>query len=422
MMHPSAPDDQYRILGPGEGLGTPIEAAPSSPPDDLQPVASTEPPALATSIGGTDEYGIARQPPSSDVEIEDVDLDSDPEPVPVPARPSRWVRFAEAIGLSIGMYFFHFAAALAAFLLLAAIHGGGTLAAFRQVAERVESEDSSVHAVLLLFTQSSTLVYACLLAALFFRPGGFRELGWKPPRFIHLVLVAVMALPVGLIGSKVQESILRVWPGSDGGLHEQLQLAVQMPYLLLVYVIAVLPALGEEILFRGVIGRRLGAAFGPVATVLLTTVLFGAIHGNVAQAMAVIPIGLLMHFLYLTTRSLWTPILLHFLNNAMAATMLKFGDGTPMQKLIEGESPIPFNLVVVCGSLITAVCAAIWHTRESSTNDVDPRIERDLADILERIELRAEQDEVRRIGSLIATALVVHCVAFAVCLWLNRPV
>jgi len=38
---------------------------------------------------------------------------------------------------------------------------------------------------------------------------------------------------------------------------------------------------------------------------LITSVLFGIMHVNPAQAIGVMPLGLAMHFVYLTTRSFW---------------------------------------------------------------------------------------------------------------------
>jgi len=46
--------------------------------------------------------------------------------------------------------------------------------------------------------------------------------------------------------------------------------------------------------------------------VLLTSVLFGAIHGNVPQGVWAFILGCFVHLAYLATRSLWVPMLLHF--------------------------------------------------------------------------------------------------------------
>src|SRR5205085_9678359 len=114
-----------------------------------------------------------------------------------------------------------------------------------------------------------------------------------------------------------------------------------------VLVMAVLPALGEELIFRGLIGRGLLARWGVVAGVLWTSVLFGLVHLNPAQAIAVIPIGVILHFVYLTTGSFWAPVLLHFLNNAFAAVMLKYGEQLPLGRVMDSEAPVPLELLVV---------------------------------------------------------------------------
>ncbi len=64
----------------------------------------------------------------------------------------------------------------------------------------------------------------------------------------------------------------------------------------LIVAFAVAPALGEELVFRGVIGRGLIARWGLPAGVLITSVMFAAIHVHPAHVVGVIPVGIAMHF------------------------------------------------------------------------------------------------------------------------------
>src|SRR5262249_25780361 len=63
----------------------------------------------------------------------------------------------------------------------------------------------------------------------------------------------------------------------------------------------------------GLVGRH-GALIG----VLLASAIFGAIHLNLPQGLWAFVMGCCLHLAYLATRSLWVPVLLHFINNAAA--------------------------------------------------------------------------------------------------------
>jgi membrane protease YdiL (CAAX protease family) len=87
-------------------------------------------------------------------------------------------------------------------------------------------------------------------------------------------------------------------------------------------VIAVGAAVNEELFCRGFLGRGLVGRHGVLVGVLATSVIFGVLDGNVVQGFFAFLMGCYLHLVYLKTRSLWVPILLHFLNNARAVIVL----------------------------------------------------------------------------------------------------
>jgi membrane protease YdiL (CAAX protease family) len=87
-------------------------------------------------------------------------------------------------------------------------------------------------------------------------------------------------------------------------------------------VIAVGAAVNEELFCRGFLGRGLVGRHGVLVGVLCTSVIFALLHGNIVQGFFAFLLGCYVHLVYLKTRSLWVPILLHFLNNAHAVIVL----------------------------------------------------------------------------------------------------
>ena len=93
------------------------------------------------------------------------------------------------------------------------------------------------------------------------------------------------------------------------------------PLAIAVFVIAVMPALSEELWCRAFLGRGLVGIHGYILGVLMTSFLFGLIHIDPCQGLMAASMGVVLHYVYLMTRSLVAPMILHFLNNAVSVTL-----------------------------------------------------------------------------------------------------
>ena len=84
-------------------------------------------------------------------------------------------------------------------------------------------------------------------------------------------------------------------------------------------VIAIVPAIGEELLFRGYLQQKLVKRLKNSNTaILITAFLFSAIHFDLQGMIPRFMLGLLLGYLFYWSGSLWLPILAHFVNNAQA--------------------------------------------------------------------------------------------------------
>lgn len=83
-------------------------------------------------------------------------------------------------------------------------------------------------------------------------------------------------------------------------------------------VVAVLPAIGEELLFRGIIQRNLERLSGrPHLAVWLAGAIFSAIHLQFEGFIPRLILGAALGYLLYWTRNLWVPIAAHFIFNGM---------------------------------------------------------------------------------------------------------
>ena len=86
-------------------------------------------------------------------------------------------------------------------------------------------------------------------------------------------------------------------------------------------VIAIIPAIGEELLFRGYLQQKMTQWLGkPHMAIIITAILFSAIHMQFQGFLPRFALGLVLGYLFYWSGSLWLPIIAHLLNNAMAVT------------------------------------------------------------------------------------------------------
>jgi membrane protease YdiL (CAAX protease family) len=95
-------------------------------------------------------------------------------------------------------------------------------------------------------------------------------------------------------------------------------LAEELPLLLELVVLALVPAVCEETLVRGAIARGLAARFGTLAAVLLSSAYFALLHLSLARALPTFVLGAASAGIVLRTGSLLPAVIIHFLHNAAA--------------------------------------------------------------------------------------------------------
>jgi membrane protease YdiL (CAAX protease family) len=206
-------------------------------------------------------------------------------------------------------------------------------------------------------------------------------LGIRSLKMNHVLLICAVSIPISLMCGGFHQLTLGIWneffahlPGM--GFFEQLNvnesikpLGESAPIGLLFLVVAVAPAIGEEVIFRGIIGRGLVARHGILAGVIMTSLLFAAVHIHPAHVVALLPLAFFIHLIYLVTRSILAPMLLHLLNNSLAVVLLKAS--ATMPALANASEPnMPWYVMVISAGIVGLVGWTLWKSRvEYRTED-----------------------------------------------------
>lgn len=127
-----------------------------------------------------------------------------------------------------------------------------------------------------------------------------------------------------------------------------------------VFIIALLPAIGEELCFRGALQRILiHATRNPWVGIIITAVLFSSLH---LQFMGFLPrmfLGIVLGAFYWFSGSIYTSMIAHFVNNAVQVIAASYAP-----KYIDKNPETPVLAAIVSGIVVWAI---LWYFQKQST-------------------------------------------------------
>lgn len=116
-------------------------------------------------------------------------------------------------------------------------------------------------------------------------------------------------------------------------------------------LIGLLPAVGEELIFRGILQRQFHRIMGPLAAILLAAAIFSFIHLQFEGFFPRMLLGALLGWLYWETKSFWAPMMAHFFNNGIQV-VAQYMYGNKLSSInLEDEVNVPWYVVVGSAAL-----------------------------------------------------------------------
>ncbi len=112
-------------------------------------------------------------------------------------------------------------------------------------------------------------------------------------------------------------------------------------------VVALIPAIGEEFFFRGLLlGDLLKGKIHPGIAIPVTGLIFAVSHMEYDNTIAIWALGSFLGYLYYVTGSLWLPIAAHFTNNFLAVLMKYFFNlGMISEDVANAKTPLYATMV-----------------------------------------------------------------------------
>lgn len=126
-------------------------------------------------------------------------------------------------------------------------------------------------------------------------------------------------------------------------------------------VVAVLPAVGEELTFRGVLQGKLQQMTGnPHVAIWVTAFIFSILHFQFFGFVPRVLLGALFGYLYAWSGNLMIPILAHFINNGFTVTMIFLHQKGLLGINIEEPTDVPPLLALASLGLTVVLLYAFW--------------------------------------------------------------
>lgn len=208
-----------------------------------------------------------------------------------------------------------------------------------------------------------------LLAAYLFAPSVKEYLGMQAPNanssFVLVILIMLLAMPlinlIAYFNANIDlpasmdslENYLKVKEESAQQLIEAfLNVSTLGGLLFNIFLIGVLPAIGEELAFRGILQRLFtNWSRNPHVGIIVAAFLFSAMHMQFYGFIPRFLLGMLFGYLYYWSGSIWMPILAHFVNNTTAVLAYFFMGGEMVEQMD--------NMGVTTQTIIAAVIGAV---------------------------------------------------------------
>ncbi len=207
--------------------------------------------------------------------------------------------------------------------------------------------------------------------------------GWKKYFSAVLILITVTPLVYVVYQLNQEMKLPEAWSALEATLQKAENESQQTIELLLtaagwqgllinLFVIAILPAVGEELLFRGVLQNIMRRFFrSPHAAIWFTAFLFSALHMQWYGFLPRMMLGALFGYLYFWSGNLLLPILAHLVNNG-AAVFMEYAD-TGKQPLVTEDQLLhsPWWLVVISLLITGILMRYLYLHRISLTKQAD---------------------------------------------------
>ncbi|CAH0994453.1 hypothetical protein EMA8858_00563 [Emticicia aquatica] len=154
----------------------------------------------------------------------------------------------------------------------------------------------------------------------------------------------------GIVFPEVLKGLEEVLKGMEDKLAETTKFFTDFTsfwqFLVAFIVIAVIAGIGEELVFRGLIMRKiLLGTNNPHIAIWVSALIFAAIHFQFYGILPRMMLGVLFGYFYFWTGNIWVPIFAHIFNNGLAVTIMYLHNIGIVKTDLESMDNVPLTII-----------------------------------------------------------------------------
>ena len=120
----------------------------------------------------------------------------------------------------------------------------------------------------------------------------------------------------------------------------------------------------EELIFRGIMLEGLLRNYNPVKAILITNLFFGLAHLNPWQFAGAFLMGIFISWIYMKTRNILLPVLIHFINNLTSYLFVYFSSKPALETNLKdaiGNNSLYYSIFLI--SIIVIAGTIFFHKK-----------------------------------------------------------
>ena len=206
--------------------------------------------------------------------------------------------------------------------------------------------------------QQLIILLCPVLYAWYMKADAKKQFSIKKPKVSQVEGGILFGIAAFLCAMIIGALLVPFFPESADGLTQLDDMLTSQPAVVLILVVALMPAIGEELLFRGFVMGTLKNKCTGVIAVLVTTLLFAAYHMSLIKMFTIGIIGFGLTYAAYKSGSIVTSMCMHFLNNLLSVLITKYPE--QMQSVLPvlfKESLSASDLLLMIAVIL--ICAAL---------------------------------------------------------------
>ncbi len=161
------------------------------------------------------------------------------------------------------------------------------------------------------------LLLPCILYVFWMKPDTVKDISYGPVSIgtiLKVVVITYLLWPMMMFINGLSSIFV------DNQVVDAMEQVSVYPLWLQIVAMALAPAIVEEFVFRGLIFHGLKKR-NPFWAIIISALLFGAIHMNVNQFLYAFAMGVFFAMITYATNSMWPSMLMHFIYNAQSVIL-----------------------------------------------------------------------------------------------------